>query len=35
MYSTLYMKVHSEDQNAWYMKVMWKIQYRVADAKIN
>ena len=35
MYNTWYMKLHSEDQNIWYMKVMWKIQYRFADAKIN
>ena len=35
MYSTLYMKVHSEQQNTWYMKVIWKRQYQFADAKLN
>ena len=29
------MKVHSEEQNTWHMKVIWKIQYKFADAKIN
>ena len=35
MYSTWYMKVHSEEQNTWYMKVIWKIHNKLADAKIN
>ena len=29
------MKVHSGEYNALYMKVIWKIQYKFADAKIN
>ena len=29
------MKVHSEEQNTWYTKVIWKKQYKSADAKIN
>ena len=35
MYHTWYMKIQSEEQNTWYMKVIWKIQYNFADAKIN
>ena len=34
-YSKWYMKVHSGEYNALYMKVIWKIQYKFADAKIN
>ena len=29
------MNVHSEEQNTWYMKVIWKILYKFAEAKIN
>ena len=35
MYRTWYMKVHSEEQNIWYMKVIWKIQCKHADTRIN
>ena len=28
-------KVYSEKYSAWYMKSIWKIQYKFADAKIN
>ena len=28
-------KVHSEKYSTWYMKTIWKIQYKFADAKIN
>ena len=29
------MKIHSEKYSTWYMKTIWKIQYKLADAKIN
>ena len=29
------MKVHGEVQNTWHVKVIWKIQYKLADARIN
>ena len=32
---TQYMKVHSEKQKTWYMKVIWKIQYKFPDVKID
>ena len=35
MYSTWYVKAHSEKQNTWYMKVIWKTKYKFDDAKIN
>ena len=35
MYITWYMKVHSEEQNTWYIKVIWKIQKKFADVKLN
>ena len=28
-------KVHSEKYSTWYMKAIWKIQYKFADTKIN
>ena len=28
-------KVHSEKYSTWYMKAIWKRQYKFADAKIN
>ena len=28
------MKIHSEKYSTWYMKIIWKIQYKLADAKI-
>ena len=34
-YITWYMKVHSEEYSTCCMKVIWKIQYKFADAKIN
>ena len=33
--STWYTKVHCEEQNTWSMKVIWKLQYKFVDAKIN
>ena len=35
MYIAWHMKVHNEKQNTGYVKVIWKIQYKFADAKIN
>ena len=35
MYITWHMKVHNEKQNTGYVKVIWKIQYKFADTKIN
>ena len=28
-------KIHSDIYSTWYMKVIWKIQYKFADTKIN
>ena len=28
-------KIHSKKFNAWYMKIIWKLQFEFADAKIN
>ena len=27
-------EIHSEKYSTWYLKIIWKIQYKLADAKI-
>ena len=34
-YGNYSVKVHSEKYSTWYMKAIWKIHYKFADAKIN
>ena len=34
-HSTWCLKVYSKNYSTWYMKAIWKVQYKFADAEIN